>query len=290
MEMNTVVNMDALEFLKGLPDGCVDAVITDPPYGFGLDKWDKTPDIERVVNEVCRVLKPTGFFAFTMIAPYDLAWRNVLEGRLKFFEHISWVKRGGGAYGRGLIRSHESLFLYAMPEAKYHQTKGKYADVKIPGVLFDVISIEGIQRSFDELRSLVNTGRLPSPRRHKSAYHKAHLGKFRKDIIGARASGFVNFTTVWSFMPENKRNDRKSIDHASVKPLDMFVRLVELLTAPGALVIDPFCGSGTTALAARNTGHQFIAGDSDPHSVSVTNERLNEPYTPSFFNLLSEQE
>ena len=56
---------------------------------------------------------------------------------------------------------------------------------------------------------------------------------------------------------------------------------------PGDLIIDPVCGSGTTAMAARNLNRQFICGDITPEYVDMARERLAKPYTPNMFEQLA---
>lgn len=68
--------------------------------------------------------------------------------------------------------------------------------------------------------------------------------------------------------------------HPTQKPLDLLERIVSLFTAPGDLLLDCFCGSGTLALAARNTGRRFIVGDSSAEYVNVTLDRLRKPFEP----------
>lgn len=76
--------------------------------------------------------------------------------------------------------------------------------------------------------------------------------------------------------------------HPTEKPVSLAEHFIKLHTQPGDVVVDPFCGSGTTAIAARNTGRNFIVGDYDTHWVQVTKDRLAEPYTLPMFDPLPE--
>lgn len=71
--------------------------------------------------------------------------------------------------------------------------------------------------------------------------------------------------------------------HPTQKPTALFEYLIRTYTQPGELVLDPTCGSGTTAVAARQTGRQFIVGDLSPEYVAVTERRLAQPYTVPMF-------
>lgn len=101
-----------------------------------------------------------------------------------------------------------------------------------------------------------------------------NYGKF--DRVGTvNESGDRYPKTVIDFDVENG-------DHPTQKPVDLFRYLIRTYTRPGELVFDPCCGSGTTAIAAREEGRRFIVGDSSAEYVGVTNRRLDAPYTPSF--------
>jgi site-specific DNA-methyltransferase (adenine-specific) len=291
--LNTVHCMDALALLRALPAGSVDAVITDPPYGFALDSWDIKPDIDALVAEYWRVLKSPGFIAFTIqplasVAPpplFEWAW-YLHQSPFKFHEMVTWLKRNTGAYGNGLCKAYENILIYCKGRARYHNVKGPYTDVKVPGVMFDAISIEGIQRHISNLRQEIN-GSDPAIR-VGGTRHVAHFRRGLKPSL--RAPEYANFTNVWSFLPENKRKADGDKPHASMKPLVMIERLVDLLTAPGDLVLDPFVGSGTTAIAARNLGRHFIAGDLSPEYVQIARDRLAAPWQPSLFDAPAAQD
>ena len=63
-------------------------------------------------------------------------------------------------------------------------------------------------------------------------------------------------------------------DHPTVKPIELMKWLVRLVTPPEGLVVDPFCGSGTTCISAYEEGFNYIGMDSDKHSVEIARERI----------------
>ena len=71
--------------------------------------------------------------------------------------------------------------------------------------------------------------------------------------------------------------------HPTQKPVALFEYLIRTYTQPGGVVFDPTCGSGTTAIAARNTGRNYICGDSSEEYVQVARDRLALPYTLPMF-------
>lgn len=82
------------------------------------------------------------------------------------------------------------------------------------------------------------------------------------------------------------RFDNERGHHPTQKPVALFRYLIRTYTQLGDLVVDFCCGSGTTALAAREEGRRFIVGDTSPEYVAIARERLAQPHTLSFMNIL----
>lgn len=103
---------------------------------------------------------------------------------------------------------------------------------------------------------------------------------FCKDSFGRTNSGRQNTITkeeflewtksVWSFAPVSARK----IGHPAPFPLELPRRLIQLYTYLGDIVLDPFCGSGTTCLAAVESGRRYVGYDIDPEYVALAQERL----------------
>lgn len=79
---------------------------------------------------------------------------------------------------------------------------------------------------------------------------------------------------VWAFAIATDRNGTGDRVHTTQKPLDLMLRLVELFTDPDDLVLDPFCGSGTTGVACLRLGRRFIGIEKDATYAGVARERL----------------
>ena len=255
--MNQIIQGDCLEVMPTLADKSVDAIITDPPYGINLDKWDKPVDIEIFTGHATRLSK--GFYCFFGQMPTMLQWAGEASRSMQYKDHIAWIKRQV-TQCNGLQRSHESIFIYKHKGVNYFNTKGKYEDVKVPGILFDVVSIESIQRHLQDLKGRLKGTVNPWVNNGKS--QKTYQGRFDKRItpIGARSPDTVNFTNVWSFLPptHTNRNNKVKFQHPTQKPIEVVKRLIELTTPPGGVVLDPFAGSGTTAVACLELGREYI--------------------------------
>lgn len=91
-----------------------------------------------------------------------------------------------------------------------------------------------------------------------------------------------NLRDVWTF-----GQTREERFHPTQKPLRLMERMVTLFSCDGDLVLDPFAGSGTTLVAARNLGRDYIGGDLSPEYVELARKRLSLPYTLPMFEAVT---
>lgn len=252
-------------------------LFADPPYGMGIDTWDKPlPDIAGWLRMARGWLASEAFLMVCSQMPYALDWLVALHAPrspYRYKDHIAWVKRRVTALGLPLTRSHEDLFIYSVgKQARYLQTKGRYEDVKLPGVLVDTVSLEAIDRHIKDLQCRVDkrgTGRVVSTQRHVS---------YRKfPTHSERSPELANFTNVWSFLPENNGAGAKaSKQHATAKPVALLERAVELCTPPDAITLDPFLGSGTTLIACERTGRTAYGIELEPRYCDIILRRWEQ--------------
>ena len=217
---DTIIQGDCLHVMKSFPDGSIDAIITDPPYGinfrsaFRKDKarWfpkianDKAPFIWWI-HDAARVLKPNG--ALLCFTRYDTEEAFRFAIRLAGLEpktQVIWDKR---RYGVGDCRGDFSL---------NHEN-----------IIFAV------------------KGRFVFPNRRPSS------------VIGVQRLSSARLT------------------HPNEKPVELLQQLVEAVTRPGDVILDPFLGSGTTAVAAKSLGRRYIGIELDPGYVRAARARLAVP-------------
>lgn len=125
---------DCLELMKNIPDGYVDLVLTDPPYGIDFQSNFRKNKFNKIENDIAvnaefldeckRVLKDTGaFYCFTRWDVYP-QWAEQISKRFKIKNCIVWFKRGGGLgdLKKGYIYNHEFIIYCA---EKNHRLNGK---------------------------------------------------------------------------------------------------------------------------------------------------------------------
>ena len=117
------------------------------------------------------------------------------------------------------------------------------------------------------------TGAVFLPGRHAEYRGRMIRGRWRPVAIFSAGPYRPRHWIIDAFASEGS-GAKGPTDHRWQQSLGPFVRWVEQASEPGELVVDPFCGSGTTALACQATGRRFLGGDIDPASVSLTLERV----------------
>ena len=243
---------DALQLLGAMGDGSVDLVVADPPYAIDKAAWDEFESIEAYVAwcdqwlaEVARVLAPHG-------SAYVCGFSEILADvkarcarRFDACRWLVWYYRNKANLGRDWGRSHESIL---------HLRKA--------GARLDV----------DAIRIPYNghTTRYPARIQAVSSQYggeRARRDRWEPNPLGAKPRDVIELPVICNGMAEKT-------PHATQKPEALIEKLVLASSAPGQLVVDPFVGSGTTAVVAARLGRSWIAGDSDPRFVGLARERL----------------
>lgn len=236
MEMlNQIIQGDCYELMKGIPDGSVDLVLTDPPYNTTNSTWDKQPiNLPLLWQTFKRIIKPGGVVVTTASQPFTTV---LISSNFDWFRY-EWVWNKGLPTGHldakwKPLKQHESILVFSNVKPNYFPIMRK-----------------GRQRN----KGGSSIG--------KGVYHDFKIVK--------SANNDYYPTTILSFSNANQT----AKEHPNQKPVALFEYLIRTYTNPGETVLDPFAGSGTTALAAYATGRNFIAFEELPKYVEIANKRL----------------
>lgn len=254
IELNQIYNADCLEKMKDIPDGSVDAVICDLPYGTTACKWDVIIPFEPLWEQYHRVCKPNGAVVLFGAEPFSSALRlsNIDEFKYDWY----WRKPRGTGHLNAMkqpLRDVEVISVFYRHPCTYNQqyTKGEpYSALK--GGKTSYVSEAG-----------------------DTTYGKFKNGaEFRNDNPGIRyPKQCIEFGVV----------ERDTL-HPTQKPVDLLRYLIRTYTNEGDTVLDSCCGSGTTAIAAIREKRNFICIKKDPNFYDVAKKRIeNELKQPTLF-------
>jgi DNA modification methylase len=267
-ELNGVHNVDCAAGLRGLPDGCVDVVVTSPPYwgqrgtdgiGSEADPREYVAGLVEILSECVRCLRPSGTLWLNIGDAYNtpINWREDdhrystlgADGNGLDPSNSAYTKKRGSR--RAFIDPSEQWLQYGNLLALPQRIILGLCD---RGALFRGEVIWEKSRPMPE-----GICRRPH-RRHEPIYilAKSERHSFRvKPPVGS----------VWKLVQTPNNGD-----HCSTFPLDLPLQCISAagLEARG-VVLDPFMGSGTTARAAQQLGHEWIGFELDPGHCADAN-------------------
>jgi site-specific DNA-methyltransferase (adenine-specific) len=108
--------------------------------------------------------------------------------------------------------------------------------------------------------------------KHVFNYQESRNWKVSNDLIYREGK---QMRSVWS-IPTTPKREKMLGDHPTQKPLELLRRLIALCTSTGDLVLDPFCGSGTTGVACAQLERNFVGIDLDPSYIDLARQRIEE--------------
>lgn len=274
MEINEILQGHCLEKLKEVESDRVDLVYFDPPfftqkkhsltnrdnskiYQFD-DKYESLSDylllIENTLIESKRVLKTTGsvFLHCDKTASHHI--RIVLDkilGKENFQNEIVWSYKRWSNAKKGLLNSHQIIFFYS-----------KTADFKFNTLYTDYSATTNLDQILQDRERNANG---------KSVYKRDSDGNA---IMGKEKKG-VPLSDVWE-IPYLNPKARERTGYPTQKPVLLLNQIINIVTQEGDLVLDPFCGSGTTCVSAKLLKRNYIGIDISEDAVELTNSRLEE--------------
>lgn len=259
---NVIYSMDNLEVLKALPDRSIDLIYLDPPFfserdyktdfkGSGEvksfhDLWDGKADyisfIADRLRECHRVLKDAGAIYFHCdwhASHYIKVELDKIFGESNFRNEIVWHYRTGGVSKKWFSRKHDVILFYS--KTKKHgfnpiEVKEYYKDVYGP--------------------------------KFKPGWEDRKGGK---DITGY--FHMVYMDDVWD-IPAVFNMSEESLGYPTQKPEELLQRIIKASSKEGEVVLDPFCGSGTTLAVAEKNKRKWIGMDSSLTACEVSRKRL----------------
>jgi len=242
--MNQILNGDCLELMKDIPNGSIDMILCDLPYGTTACKWDAVIPFDKLWEQYERIIKINGAIVLTASQPFTSA---LIMSNPKIFKcEWIWQKNRGSNFATTKyqpMKEHESVIVFCkgvsnyypimQPRAEGGKSRAKYAIN--PSNTGKRESYNGMTET--ETRVLNEDLRVPSS-----------IQKFNTEV------GL----------------------HPTQKPVALFEYLAKTYSKENDLVLDNCAGSGTTAIACLNTNRQFIVMEKEQKYYDIILNRVEE--------------
>ena len=242
MTMVKLMMGDCLERMSEIPDGSVDMVLTDPPYGKTACKWDAVIPFEPMWAQVKRVLKRNGAAVFTASQPFTSA---LVMSNVKMFKYC-WVWEKNKATGhlnakkRPLV-AHEDVVVFCGGPTIYYP--------------------QGLEAKDKPTVSKGDRGR-------KGVGSSGYVyGLATRDAVQTH-TGYPRSVVRFGV-------DKNAEFHPTQKPVALMEYLIKTYTDEGETVLDFTMGRGTTGVDCVNLGRKFIGIERDPDYFKIAEGRIN---------------
>lgn len=268
-------NGDCLIELEQLGADKADLVYLDPPfftnrrhtaitrdrastYSFN-DAWSGLSEyaefMEARLRQIHRVLKDSGSVFVHCDSNANFLLRVLLDeifGPQQFRSEIIWTYKRWSNAARNLLPAHQTIFFYSKSDNyKFNIIYGAYSET-------------------------TNVDQILQLRQRDEHGVSKYATDAKGEAIYATDKKGVPLSDVWE-IPFLNPKAKERTGYPTQKPVLLLDRIIRIATEPGDLVVDPFCGSGTTLVAAAILGRRFLGIDTSNEAVELANDRIKTP-------------
>jgi site-specific DNA-methyltransferase (adenine-specific) len=268
IETGKIINGDCIEVMKTLPDGCIDLLVTSPPYNVNVsyDVYDDGRSMDEYweftrqwLTESLRILKDDGRVAINVPIELNVQerggrilfnaefWMMMKEVGFKFFGMVDLTEDSPHrvrqtAWGSWMsascpyIYNPKECIILAYKKTNKKLTKG---ESQWKGVPTDIVNEKGMNVI-------------------KTIYQPEDKKEFMNLVFGR-----------WEYFA-----DTKSLTKATFS-MDIPVKAIKILSYKNDIVLDPFMGSGTSAVAAETLGRRWLGIELSPNYTDIARKRVN---------------
>ena len=246
--VNTIIQADAFEALPKLPDGSFDLLFADPPYNlskrFGTETFTEMPvgDYERWLDSWLRLcsplLKPHASVYICGDWRSSAAIQTVGTSYFKLRNRITWEREKGRGAKANWKNAAEDIWFFTVSDDY-------------------TFNVDAVKQRRRVLAPYTNDG-------EPKDWDRTNIGNFRD----------THPSNIWTDITVPFWSMAENTDHPTQKPEKLLAKILLASTNAGDLVLDPFAGSGTTAVVAKKLERNFVAIESDEQYCLLAQKRL----------------
>lgn len=234
--LNRIISADCFDIFPHIPNGSIDMILCDLPYGKTQNHWDSILPLDQLWQQYERIIKSTGVIVLTAQQPFTT---DLIHSNKRMFKYtMVWDKRLGTGFlnaNKMPLTIHEDICIFSK------SSNGNFT---------------------------YNPQMRKGRRRDKTTGHRSqNYGDFgRVKTVNDQ----YHPTTIIDVYAKQEGKE-----HPTQKPTELFQYLIETYSNVGDTVLDNCVGSGTTAEAALITGRKFIAIEKDQKYVEIATRRIS---------------
>jgi len=239
---------DCLELMKDIPNGSIDMILCDLPYGTTACKWDTIIPFDKLWEQYERIIKPNGAIVLTASQPFTSA---LVMSNPKLFKYEWIYQKAVGSNFAALkyqpMKEHENILIFGKGTTNYYPIK-------------------------EERKG---SGKERQKAGYKNSKATAKTGQFIGGVMDAtkRTNDYDELRYPSSIQYFNNRDKDRGM-HPTQKPVLLFEYLIKTYTNENDLVLDNTAGSGTTAISCLNTNRQFIVMEKEQKYYNIILKRV----------------
>ena len=243
---------DCLELMKDIPDGSIDMILCDLPYGTTKCKWDTIIPFAPLWEQYKRVIKSKG--AIVLFATEPFTSQLVSSNLNDYREHLTWIKH------------RPSNFMAA-----------KYVHMKYTE---DIIVFGNGRTTFNRQMMPRTSPRIAEAKKGNSMRHSTpsevslstQLEPVSWDHYDAKLKNPMDYIKIPAVAP----NAKEKAKHPTQKPVKLLEYLIKTYSNEGETILDNTMGSGSTGVAAIDLNRNFIGYELDDEYFEIAKRRISE--------------
>ena len=243
----------------------------------GMDDWDHSVPTVDIWREVYRTLRP-GAFCLSFCSPelYHRMAVNVEDAGFLIKDQIMWMTTTKMTKFNRLKPAHEPIVVAQKPylgslKSNYEEWGCGLIDVDNNRVPWDKKPPTGWVKDGGKRRTFGREGKTTGTQKEFGTVDANPNGRYPSNIIGDVESQHQKYF----YAPRATRKEKGSDNnHPTVKPVNLMEYLIRVYSPVKSIVLDPFCGSGTTGVAAIQQDREFIGIDLNKHYCDIAKKRV----------------